>query len=164
MELLLPNLGLIVWTTLAFVIVFVLLAKFAWKPILKSIHERETFIETSLQKAKEAETNLLSINEKTNQLLKEAQAEKQKIIADGQTLKQQIISEAQEKAKAEATKIIAAAKADGQKNQEKIMHDIKQNIAELVIATTEKILKEKLKPTKEQEKMIEKAIADISAN
>ncbi len=164
MELLLPNLGLIVWTTLAFVIVFVLLAKFAWKPILKSIHERETFIETSLQKAKEAETNLLSINEKTNQLLKEAQAEKQKIIADGQTLKQQIISEAQEKAKAEATKIIAAAKADGQKNQEKIMQDIKQNIAELVIATTEKILKEKLKPTKEQEKMIEKAIADISAN
>ncbi len=164
MELLLPNLGLIVWTTLAFVIVFVLLAKFAWKPILKSIHERETFIETSLQKAKEAETNLLSINEKTNKLLKEAQAEKQKIIADGQTLKQQIISEAQEKAKTEATKIIAAAKADGQKNQEKIMQDIKQNIAELVIATTEKILKEKLKPTKEQEKMIEKAIADISAN
>src|ERR1700710_1519155 len=105
MELVTPEIGLVFWTTISFLILLFILGKFAWKPILGAINERENFIEDALQKAEAAKDEMSRLTNENEALLKQARAERDTILHEAKKVKDQIISEAKEAAHTEGTQI-----------------------------------------------------------
>jgi F-type H+-transporting ATPase subunit b len=164
MELIQPGIGLIFWMTLSFFIVIFILKKFAWKPILNGLKEREKSIEEALnaaEKAREAMKNLKADNEK---LLQEAKEERDNILRDARKMKENIITEAKEKAQAEANRIVEGALVTIENEKNAAVHDLKNQIATLSIEIAEKILKEELKTKGKQKELIDKLISEIKFN
>ena len=110
MDLMNPGIGLIFWMTLAFLALLFILGKFAWKPILQSIKERETKISTSLAMAKQTQEEMKRLKADNEALLKEAKNERDAIIRDANKMKESIINEARKKAQTEADKIVESAR------------------------------------------------------
>ena len=110
MDLITPDIGLIFWTTLSFFLLMFLLSKFAWKPIVKTINDRNEFITQSLDDAKKSKEEFLVIKEKSETILKEAKKEREKILQEGEKVKKEIVEASKEEAKKEAEKIILEAK------------------------------------------------------
>src|SRR5215203_5247821 len=106
MDLLLPGFGLIVWTLVAFIIVFLILKKFAWKPILSSLKERETGISDSLATAERVKAEMAQLKSENEALLAKAREERAQMLKEARDTKDRIINEAKELAKTEANKII----------------------------------------------------------
>src|SRR5690554_1236723 len=101
MDLLIPEVGLVVWHSIAFLTLLFVLAKFAWKPVLKAIHERERSIEDALSSAEKAKEEMARLTNENEQLLKEARAERDVILREAKELKDQIVAEAKGQAQAE---------------------------------------------------------------
>ena len=109
MDLLIPSFGLIIWTLLAFLIVFFILKKFAWKPILNSLKERENSIADSLSTAERVKAEMAQLKSENEALLAKAREERGQILKEARDTKEKIINEAKEQAKIEANKIITDA-------------------------------------------------------
>lgn len=151
MELLLPKLGLIVWTLLAFLIVFFILKKFAWKPILKSLKDRETNISNSILSAEKVRQEMSELKSENEALLVKAREERGIMLREAKETKDKIISDAKEQAKAEMNKIIADAQSTINQQKMAAVTDLKNQVGLMVIEVSEKILRRELSNKAEQE-------------
>lgn len=164
MELVTPGIGLIFWMTLSFGIVLFILAKFAWKPILKSLREREDTIDEALNAANQARDEMKQLKFSNEELLKEAKNERDGILRDARKVKETIIEESKIKANEEANRIVESAKESIQNEKMAAMTDLKNQLATLSIEIAEKILKEELSEDKKQKEYVQKLMDDVKFN
>ncbi len=159
MELLLPKLGLIVWTLIAFAIVFFILKKFAWKPILKSLDERAKNISDSIQTAEKVRAEMALLKSENEALLMKAREERAVMLKEAKDTKDRIINEAKDQAKLETNKIIADAQVAINQQKMAAITDLKNQVGNLVIEVSEKVLRRELSNKQDQENYI-KQLAD----
>ncbi|HEY9083800.1 MAG TPA: F0F1 ATP synthase subunit B [Vicingaceae bacterium] len=159
-----PDLGLIVWTTVVFCILLFLLAKFAWRPILNAVKQREQSIEEALNKAEEAKKEMAQLQSANEDLLKEARVERDEMLKEARTLKDKIIAEAKAKASEDADRIIASARESIQHEKMAAVTELKNQVAILSIEIAEKILKQELSSEAKQSSMISSVVDDIQLN
>ncbi len=164
MQLINPGFGLIFWMTLAFLIVLFVLTKFAWKPILASLKEREDSIEDALQAAEEAKKEMAALKAKNEELLKQAREERDAMLADARKIKEQIIGEAREKANKEATIIVEDAREQINSEKQAALVELKNLIATYSIEIAEKVLKQELSDSKKQQAYVDKLLKEIQLN
>ncbi|SHK01241.1 F0F1 ATP synthase subunit B [Epilithonimonas mollis] len=139
-----PGIGLLFWMTLTFIILLFLLAKFAWKPILNAVNDREVTIIDALNQAKLAKQEMAQLKEDNERIIREARAERDGILKEARDMKDKIVSQAKESAKAEGEKMIEAARQSIQTEKIAAMADIKNQIGTLSVNIAENILREKL--------------------
>ena len=142
MELVTPEIGLIFWTTVVFSLLLVVLKKYAWKPILSAIDERNKSIEEALRAADKAKEEMLSLNADNERILMEAKKERDILLKEGREIKDSIIAEAKDQAKVNAEKILTTAKEQIINEKMKAITELKNQVAELSIEIAEKILKD----------------------
>src|SRR5690606_17055694 len=139
MDLLIPEIGLVFWHTIAFLLLMFILAKFAWKPILGALYEREKGIEDALNKAELAKEHMARLSEENEALLKQTRAERDEILKEAKALKDKIVSEAKAQAQAEGAKLIEAAKIEINNQKQAALNEVKAQVADLSIEVAEKI-------------------------
>ncbi len=149
---------------LAFTIVMVILKKFAWKPILAMLKDREESIDNALKAADNARDEMSKLQSDNEKILAEARADRDVMLKEGKEMKYQIISDAKSGAVTEANKIIEAAKATIQSEKKAAVSDMKKQIAEFSIQISEKILREELSNSDKQEKLVEDLLKDVNFN
>ena len=159
MQLLTPGFGLILWTLLAFIIVFVILKKYAWKPILESMSKREQGIADSLATAEKVRGEMALLKSENEALLVKAREERTLMLREAKETKEKIINDAKEQAKIETDKIIADAQSAINQQKMAAIVDLKNQVGNLVIEVSEKILRRELSSKQEQENYI-KTLAD----
>lgn len=159
-----PGIGLIVWTTLVFLILLFLLGKFAWKPILKAVKEREQGIEESLSAAQNARKEMESLHSDHERLVKEAKAQRDQILKGAKETKDQVIAQAQETAKTEAQAIMAKGKEEIVREREQAFKQLKSEVAQMAIQAASLILKDELKDKAKQEALVEAYLKDTKFN
>jgi len=164
MELLLPGLGLLVWTLLAFLIVFFILKKFAWKPILSSLKERETGIADSLAMADKVKAEMAQLKNENEQLMAKAREERAQMLKEAKDTKDKIINEAKEQAKVEANKIITDASVAIQNQKMAALTDVKNQVGTLVVEVAEKVLRRELANKADQEVFIKQMAEAVKLN
>lgn len=144
MDLLTPELGLFVWTLLAFLIVFFILGKFAWKPILKALTERETGIAESIAAADRVKKEMALMKNENEQLMQKAREERSLMLKEAKETKDRIVNEAKDAAKAEANKIIVDAQQQIQQQKMAALTEVKNEIGKLAVEVAEKVLRKEL--------------------
>lgn len=156
--------GLFFWQILLFVLLLWLLNKFAWKPILTALNDREEGIQNALDEADKARQEMVELKSSNDQILKEARAERDSLLKDARKVKDQMITEAKDEATLQANKIIEQAKVTI--NQEKLsaIDELKNKVAEWSIEIAEKVIKEELSDKDKQVKLIEKMLDDATLN
>ena len=164
MELLLPKLGLIFWTLIAFGIVFYILKKFAWKPILKSLNDREKNITDSIQTAEKVRAEMSLLKSENEALLVKAREERSLMLREAKETKDKIINDAKEQAKVEMNKIIADAQSTINQQKMAAITDLKNQVGNLVIEVSEKVLRRELTNKQEQEKYIKQLAENAKLN
>jgi len=164
MELLTPELGLLAWNFVAFLILLIILRKFAWKPILKSLKERETGIADSLATAERVKAEMAQLKSENEALLAKAREERAQLLKEARDTKDRIIAEAKEQAKVEANKIIVDANAAIQQQKMAALTDVKNQVGALVIEVAEKILRRELNDKSQQEKYIKQLAEEVKLN
>lgn len=164
MDLLTPSFGLIIWTLLAFLIVGFILKKYAWKPILKSLKEREKNISDAILSTEKVKQEMALLKSENETLLVKAREERAIMMREAKETRDKIISEAKEQARLETNKIIADAQ--GAINQQKMaaITDLKNQVGNLVIEVSEKVLRRELGNKEEQEKYINQLAAKVELN
>jgi len=155
------SLGLFFWQTLLFVGLLLLLAKYAWKPILAAIEERENTIKDSLEAAEKAKADMEAVQADNKRILKEARAERDALLAEAKKTSTQIVNDAKEAAKAEADKIAAAAQEAIQQEKNAAINNLKAQVAGLSVDIAQKVLQGELADQKKQEQLVEKLVNDI---
>ncbi|MGE0088993.1 MAG: F0F1 ATP synthase subunit B [Bacteroidales bacterium] len=164
MELIKPDIGLLIWMIVSFGTVTFLLVKYAWKPILKALRERESTIEKRLLAAKKAKDELAKIEFGNEKITALAKIERENILKEAKEIKNNIIEEAKNEAKLEARKIIEEARKSIEKEKVEAINEIKNQIAELSVIIAQKILKSELENKEKQKQLINKLIDDIDLN
>ena len=164
MELLTPSIGNIFWTAVVFLILVALLAKYAWKPILSAVNEREVSITDALNQAKLAGKEMESLKADNERIIREAKIERDAILKEARELKDKIVSEAQDVAKAEGEKLIEQAKQTIQAEKSAAMADIKNQIGALSVGIAEQILKQKLDNSDAQNALVENYLNNSNHN
>ena len=152
------SVGLFFWQTILFIALIFLLRKFAWKPILNAVIEREEKIEGALKAAEEAENKMKELSANNEKILADARVERESILKDGRSIKEKMIADAKSQASTEAEKIITSAKEQINIEKMKAMTEIKNQVADISIEMAEKILRTELKDAKNQKKLIEEAL------
>ena len=164
MELVTPEIGLIFWTIVVFSLLLVVLKKYAWKPILSAVDERNKSIEDALKAADKAKEEMLSLNADNERILMEAKKERDILLKEGREIKEGIIAEAKDKAKVDAEKILTTAKEQIINEKMKAITELKNQVANLSIEIAEKILKSELQDLNKQKELITTAIAKKNLN
>ncbi len=164
MNLLTPDLGLFVWNLIAFLIVFLILRKFAWKPILKSLKERETGIADSLATAEKVRAEMAQLKNENELLLAKAREERAQLLKEARDTKDKIINEAKEQAKTEAGKIIRDAQAAIEQQKMAALTEVKNQVGSLVIEVAEKVLRRELSDKARQEEYIRQLANEVKLN
>lgn len=150
--------GLIIWTTIIFTLLLLVLKKFAWKPILTAVDERNKSIEDALKAADKAKEEMAQLTADNEKILTEAKKERDILLKEGREIKETIISEAKKNATIEADKIIISAKSQINNDKMKALVELKNQIAGLSIEMTEKILKTELSDKNKQKELVENAL------
>jgi F-type H+-transporting ATPase subunit b len=164
MKLLTPDMGLLFWTMLAFLVVFFVLAKFAWPAIIKGLNERERSIADSLATAEKVKAEMAQMKSENEALLASAREERAQLLKEAREAKDRIINEAKEKAKEEANKIVIDAQAAIQTQKMAALTEVKNLVGNLVIEVSEKVLRRELANKSEQEAYIRKIAEDVKLN
>ncbi len=164
MDLITPGLGLMFWMVIVFGILLFILKKFAWKPILNLLHERESSIEEALHAADRAKEEMQQLKFDNEILLKEAKNERDAIMQAARKVRDTIIDEAKEKASQEADRIIESAKESIHFEKMSAMTELKNQIAGLSIEIAGKILNEELSPSEKQKDLIKKHLEQVNFN
>jgi F-type H+-transporting ATPase subunit b len=152
--------GLFFWHLLVFVGLIFLLKKFAWKPILDTINERETSIREALKSAEKARSEMELVQADNKKILKEALIEKERILKEANDIKSKIINESKDIAKIEADKIMKQAEDLIQAEKNAVINDLKNQVAELSINIAEKVLKDELNNKGKHEKLVERLLKE----
>ena len=158
-----PDLGLLFWMLLAFVVVFLVLAKYGFPAILNMVDSRNRFINDNLRKAKEAAERLEHIKDEGESILQETREKQAAIIKEATATRDAIIEKAQEKARVEGARLIEDAKAEIESQKQAAISDIRRQVAELSIEISEKILKDKLGDDKAQMEYIDRILDEVTS-
>ncbi|WP_018614091.1 F0F1 ATP synthase subunit B [Segetibacter koreensis] len=164
MELLLPGIGLIFWTLIAFIVVLVILRKFAWKPILSSLKERETSIASAIASAEKMKEEMALMKSQNEALLAEARDERAKMIKEAKDTTNKMISDAKDKARNEYDRIVSEAQVAIQQQKNAALTDVKNQVGKLVIEVSEKILRRELANRNEHENFIKQQAEIVTLN
>jgi len=164
MELLLPKLGLLIWTLLAFLIVFFLLKKMAWPAIIKGLRDREQGIADSLATAEKVRAEMAQLKNENEALLALAREERAQLLKEARETKDRIINEAKETAKVEANKIITESQQAINTQKMAAITDVKNQVGKLVIEVSEKVLRRELGDKESQEKYIKGLVDEVKLN
>lgn len=164
MELLQPGVGLIFWTLIAFLVVFFILKKFAWKPILASLKERETSIASAISTAEKMRAEMAQMQNENEALLAQAREERAAMIKEAKETSSKMINEAKDKAKVEYDRILADAQAAINQQKNAAIIDVKNQVGRLVIEVSEKVLRRELANKTEQETYIKGLAETIKLN
>ncbi|HZI69493.1 MAG: F0F1 ATP synthase subunit B [Ginsengibacter sp.] len=164
MELLLPKIGLIIWTLIAFGIVFFILAKYAWKPILKSLDAREKNISDSILSAENMKKEMAQMQSENEALLEKAREERSQMMREAKEMRDKIIQDAKEQARKETNKIVADAQSVINQQKMAAITDLKNQVGNLVLEVSEKVLRRELNNKEEQEKYIQQLAQNIELN
>jgi len=164
MDLVTPGLGLIVWTTLVFLILVFLLGKFAWKPILNAVHAREEAIDQALKQAEAARAEMGKLQASNEQLLKQAREEREAIVKEGRAMRDAMIAEAKAAASAEAAKILESARTQIHQEKMAAVTELKNQVAQLAIDMAEKVLRAELAQPEVAKANVERDIKDLNLN
>ena len=162
MQLLSPEFGLLIWTLLAFLIVFFILKKMAWPAIMKGLRDRETSITDSLATAERVRAEMAQLKSENEALLAKAREERALLLKEARETKDKIINEAKEQAKLEANKIITEAQAAIDTQKMAALTDVKNQIGKLVIEVTEKVLRRELSGKEAQEAHIKDLVSEVN--
>ncbi len=164
MKLVTPDFGLVIWMTLTFLTVLFLLSKFAWKPILKMISEREKTIEDALLSAEKAKNEMARLTASNEALLREAQAERYIMLKAARETKDQIINEARSRATIEAERLIAMARESINNEKMAAVTELKNQVAHLSLLVAEKLVKEQLSTNEKQMELANTLISELKLN
>ena len=164
MDLLTPSFGLIIWTLLSFLIVFFILRKYAWKPILNSLRERETTIADSLATAEKIKAEMALMKSENEALLVKAREERAIMIKEAKITTDKMLSEAKERARSEYDRILMDAQASIEQQKMAALIEVKNQVGNLVVEVAEKVLRRELSNKTEQENYIKKLADEVKLN
>ena len=156
--------GLIIWTTIIFTLLLIVLKKFAWKPILNSVDERNKSIEEALKSADKAKEEMALLNADNERILQEARIERDTLLKEAREMKNNIINEAKEKASAEADKILISAKEQISNEKMKAIIELKNTVADLSINMATMVIKSELKNVDKQKQLVSEALKEAELN
>ena len=155
------SVGLFFWQLILFVGLVLLLKKFAWKPILNSVNEREEGIKDALASAEEAKKEMQNLNASNEQLLKDARAERDALMKDARDIKDKMISDAKEEAKEVTAKLIDNALTSIEQEKQAALAELKNQVAELSIGIAETVIKKELASKDDQLKLVEEILKEV---
>lgn len=162
MDLITPGFGLVFWTAITFLFLMFVLRKFAWKPILDSVNEREEGIKKALDSAEDAKKEMQNLQANNEQLLKEARAERDAMMKEAREIKDKMISDAKDEAKEVAAKLIQNAQVSIEQEKQAALSELKNQVAELSIGIAETVVKKELSSKKDQLKLVEDLLGDVA--
>jgi len=164
MDLITPGLGLVFWTIITFLILLIILKKFAWKPILGAVNEREESIKNALLSAENARKEMQNLQSDNQRILQEARLERDLMLKDAREMKEKMVADAKNEAQAQGLKMIEQAKTaiEGEKNA--ALAELKSHVATLSLEIAEKLLKDELSNKESQVKLVEKMLGDAKLN
>ncbi len=164
MKLLTPDMGLLLWNLLAFLIAFFILRKFAWPAIIKGLNEREAKITESIATAERVQAEMAQLKSENEALLTKAREERATLLKEAKETKDKIINDAKEQAKVEANKIITDAQAAINHQKMAALTDLKNQVGKLVVEVSEKVLRRELSNKAEQENYIKQLAEEVKMN
>lgn len=164
MELIQPGVGLIFWTTIIFIVLLLILRKFAWKPINNMVDKRNQSIEDALNQAELAREEMRNLTANNEKILAEARVERDLILKQARDVKDEIINVAKEEAVAEVNKIKKQAEIDIDNQKAKAIEEMKNQVLELSILVAEKVIRQELKNKNEQEVLVNKILENVNIN
>jgi len=164
MQLVTPGIGLIFWMLVSFSLVMYILAKYAWAPIMKGIHQREDTIEKALEAANEAKKEMLKLKAGNEQLLREAKDERDALMREARKMKEDILDEARAKGAEESARILETARENIQFEKMAAINDLKNQIASISIEIAEKLIGKELENKKQQQELTEKLLKEVKIN
>jgi len=164
MELVTPNVGTIFWMIIVFGIVAFVLKKFAWRPILNALYEREESIDTALKAAQEARSEVERLEAGNDKLIADARREKDSILREAMNLKEEIITGAKEKAAAEMQRNIENARQQIQNEKAKAISEMKKQMTEISFMIAEKIIRKEMDDPKQHQQLVSELIDEIKLN
>lgn len=156
------SLGLFVWQLVLFIALVLLLKKFAWKPILNAVNEREEGIKNALDEAENARKEMQNLTADNERILKEARAERDLLLKEAREMKEGMITDAKEEAKMQATKVIEQAQATIQAEKQAAISEIKTQVAELSLSIAEKVVRGELSDKAKQAKLVEDMLKEVT--
>ena len=162
--LVLPDIGLVFWNTVAFLGLLVVLGKFAWKPMLKAISDREKGIEDSLAKADKMKADLSAMQNENEALLAKAREERATLIKEAKEASEKMIAEAKDKAKSEYERIVADAQVAINQQKNAALTEVKNQVGSLVVEVAEKVIRRELTNKAEQETYIKQLADGVKLN
>ena len=154
--------GLFFWQLFLFVGLVLLLKKFAWKPILNAVSEREEGIQNALDEAENARKEMQNLTADNERILKEARAQRDTLLKEARDMKEGIISEAKNEAQEQATKIVAQAQATIQAEKHAAITDLKNQVAELSVGIAETVVRGELSDKSKQVKLVEEMLKEVT--
>ena len=158
-----PDLGLLFWMLVAFLVVFGVLAKFGFPAIVNMVDERNKYIDESLRKAHEAQERLANIEKEGESILQEARAKQAQILKEAAETRDAIVEKAQEKARAEGARLLDDARVAIEQEKRAAIADIRQQVATLSVDIAEKVLRQNLKDDKSQMDLIDRMLDEVSS-
>ena len=157
-----PDLGLLFWMLLAFLVVFFVVAKFGFPAIIDMVENRNRYIDESLQKAHEASERLANIQKEGESMLQEARQKQAQLLKEAAETRDAIVSQAQEKSREEGARLLSEAKAEIESQKQAAISEIRAQVAELSVKVAEKILRKELSSEAKQMETIDRLLDDIS--
>ena len=154
--------GLFFWQLLIFIFLLLLLKKFAWKPILDSVNERESFIKNAMLEADKARNEMASIEESNQKILKEARAEREALLKDARATGAEMIAQSKIDAQTEANKIIAQAQETIRNEKRAAVNELKNQVAQISLEIAEKVIDKELDNKNKQAESVDKFLKDVS--
>ena len=154
--------GLFFWQLLIFIFLVLLLKKFAWKPILDTVNERESSIKDAMSEADKARNEMLAIQESNQKVLKEARAEREALLKDARNTGAEIVAQAKTDAKTEANKIISQAQEAIQNEKRAAVNELKNQVAKISLEIAEKVIDTELANKDKQAQLVDKLLKDSS--
>ncbi|MBB2146695.1 F0F1 ATP synthase subunit B [Pedobacter sp. LMG 31464] len=164
MDLFNPSIGLIVWSTIVFLLLFFILAKFAWKPVMVAIKEREQFIDDSLNKAELANQEMARLTAQNEDLMKQARAERDEILKEAKKLKDNIVNEAKTSAHTEGAKLIEKARIEIENQKKAALAELKGQVSTLSLDIAERVLRSQLDDKAKQQDLVTSLLKDVELN
>jgi len=164
MELVKPEFGLIFWMVISFGLIMLILRKFAWKPILNMLHERETSIQDALDSAEKAKEEMKTLQSSNEKILADARNERDQLLKDAREIREKMIADAKGIATKEGERMLTIARENIQNEKMAAITELKNQVATLSIEIAEKILKSELSSDEKQKSLVNTLLKDVNLN
>jgi len=164
MDLVTPGIGLIFWSTLFFLILLLILGKFAWPAIRSAVSQRNESIRNSLEAAERAREEMKKLEASNEKILEKARNDRDEIMKEARTMKEQILADARENAEEESERLINKARESIDAEKQMALKEIKEQIAQFSVEIAENVLREKLSDDDEQQELVNRMVDDLDLN